>query len=118
MPPQRKQRKRRKVAPKRKPPGKARSLKVVDAVKRDLALIAKRDKALAESSLAASALVLARALDNPRNSATSKSMCSRSLIETMDRLLELAPPAEEKDKLDELSSRRAARRERKTAAAN
>lgn len=86
------------------------TLKVTDAVKRDLAQIAKRDKALARSGLAASALALAKALDEPKNSATSKSMCARSLKETLDRLRELAPPAKERDNVDDLSARRAARR--------
>lgn len=65
---------------------------------------------LADSALAASALSLARELDDHRNSATSKSMCARALIETLDRLRELAPPKKERSQLDELKARRAARR--------
>ncbi len=82
---------------------------VVAATKRDLKDIAKRDPALAKSSLAAAALVLAGALDSPKNSATSKSMCARALIDTLDRIRDLAPPRMEDDQLDDLSSRRAAR---------
>ncbi|MDQ3730302.1 MAG: hypothetical protein M3355_12025 [Actinomycetota bacterium] len=82
---------------------------VVAAVKRDLKVIGKRDSALAESALAASALMLADTLDNPRNSATSKSMCAKALLETMDRLRELAPDQQEADELDDLAARRAAR---------
>lgn len=83
--------------------------KVVDAVKRDLAAIARRDKQLAECGLAAAALALARELDSPRNSATSKSMCARALRETLDRLSELAPEEQQEDRLDDLSARRAKR---------
>lgn len=82
---------------------------VVAAVKRDL--VALRDLApeLADSALAASALVLAAELDAPGNSATSKSMCARALRENLDRLRELAPPVVEEDGVDQLSARRAAR---------
>lgn len=61
------------------------------------------------STLAASALALAREMDDPDNSATSKSMCARSLIETMERLLSLEPPKKENDRLDELSDLRTKR---------
>jgi hypothetical protein len=57
---------------------------------------------LAESSLAATALALAFELDHPGNSATSKSMCARALNETMAKIRELAPPADEQDGVDEL----------------
>src|SRR4051794_21630964 len=88
---------------------KPKAFKVVDAVQRDLAAIAKLDKDLARSGLAASALALAKELDNPENSATSKSMCARALTEQLDHLRELAPDEEKGDKLDDLSARRAAR---------
>jgi hypothetical protein len=88
---------------------KPKTFKVVDAVQRDLAAIAKLDKGLARSGLAASALALAKELDNPENSATSKSMCARALTEQLDHLRELAPDEEKGDKLDDLSARRAAR---------
>lgn len=81
----------------------------VAAINRDLGDIGKRDKDLAKSGLAASALALAREIDNPKNSATSKAMCAKELRETMDRLRERAPEQEE-DALDDLSRRRAARR--------
>jgi hypothetical protein len=76
------------------------------AVERDL----KGMGAVADSALAATARALARELDDPGNSATSKSMCARALAETLDRLLALAPPKKEADKLDELNARRAKRR--------
>lgn len=80
---------------------------VVEAVGRDLAALG--DDALAESALAAAALALARELDDPSNSATSKSMCARALLDTLNRLRELAPEDEEEDGVDELRARRAAR---------
>ena len=84
-------------------------LSVVGGVERDLEELAVRDAGLARSGLAAAALALARELDNSKNSATSRAMCSRALVETLDRLWELAPEAEETDRLDDLSSRRASR---------
>lgn len=75
------------------------------ATKRDLE---KLPEELAESSLGASALALARELDSG-SSATSKSMCAKAHLEIMDRLRELAPPEETRDELDEISARRAAR---------
>ncbi len=85
-------------------------LTVVASVKRDLAVIACLDAGLARSGLAASALMLAGELDNRKNSATSKSMCARALAETLERLRALAPDEQKGDHLDDLSSRRDARR--------
>lgn len=75
------------------------------AVERDLMAL---PDDLANSALGASALALAREMDS-QNSATSKSMCAKALLETMDRLRSLAPEREEKDQVDDLSARRAAR---------
>lgn len=94
----------------------ARLVSVVEAVERDLRALALLDAALAESALAAAALALARELDNPRNSATSKSMCARALTETLDRLRELAPEESKEDRLDELTARRAERIGRRAGA--
>lgn len=79
----------------------------VTAVERD---VDSMGGGVATSSLAASALAMARELDYPWNSATSKSMCARALTETMDRLRELAPPEKEKDGVDDLERKRAERR--------
>jgi hypothetical protein len=84
-------------------------LSVVSAVQRDLKDLAKRAPDLARSGLAASALALARALDDPGNSATSKSMCAKALLETLARLFEQAPAKQENDRIDELNARRTAR---------
>lgn len=82
---------------------------VTAGVERDLAELAARDKSVLDSALAAVALELAGLLDDPGNSATSKSMCARVLRETMDRLRELVPADVAEDGLDELGSRRAKR---------
>lgn len=102
----------------RKPLSESGRTSVISAVERDLKELRKRSPALADSAIAATAVQLAYELENPYNSATSKSMCARSLADAMDRLRELAPAEEEKDKLDDLSARRAARRKRRAAAAS
>ena len=65
---------------------------------------------LRDSTLAASALALARELDVAGNSATSKAMCARALAETLEKLRDRMPDEEEVDKVDDLSARRAKRR--------
>ena len=77
---------------------------VVGAVERDLAELARRLPGLDESAEAATALALARELDD-ENSATSKSMCARALNETM-ALLRASVPIEEPadDALDILTA--------------
>jgi len=89
-----------------------------EAVLRDLATIAKADPALAESGLAAMARVLARELDHPFNSATSKSMCAKALADALGQLRDLMPVEQEGDQLDDLSARRAERLGGGAAAAN
>jgi hypothetical protein len=79
---------------------------VVAAVERDLA---KLPADLRDSALAATALVMAKQLDYERTSPTARSMCARVLLDTLDRLRELAPEDTKKDKLDDLAGRRAAR---------
>ena len=79
---------------------------VVEAVERELRSLGDAS----ESGLAASALVLAAELDDPGNSATSKSMCARALRETLDRLRQLSPQADAADRVDELAAKRSARR--------
>jgi hypothetical protein len=83
---------------------------VAEAVQRDIEAIRRRDADLADSALAASALALACEIDAEGNSATSKSMCARELRDTLDRLRELAPKTKTKDRVDDLSDRRAKRR--------
>lgn len=65
---------------------------------------------LAKSALAATAKALAREIDGAKNSATSKSMCARALLDTLEELRALCPPADEVDALDDLAARRAVRR--------
>ena len=66
-------------------------------------------ESLAVSSLATTALVLARELDNTRTSATAKSLCAKSLRETMTQLNEIASRDYRLDAVDELQQRRAQR---------
>lgn len=61
-------------------------------------------------ALAATALVLARELDDVGNSATSKSMCARALSEALDKLRAVAPEESREDGVDDLAAARAARR--------
>lgn len=91
-------------------------MSVVEAVERDLAAM----PAVAESALAAAARVLAVELDESGsceecgaavlgNSGQTKAQVARALRETLDRLRELAPAADDKDRLDELTARRTKR---------
>ena len=91
-------------------------LTVTSAVARDLAQMAARDPLLARSSLAMAALALAREMDDPDNSATSKSMCARALLDTMDRLAELCPPLRKGNAVDLLTAQREERLARESAA--
>lgn len=83
-------------------------LSVLAAVDRDLKVLGEREPGLELTALAASARELARQLDDPGNSATSKSMCAKSLTEVLERLEGLAPPKSERDFLDKFRDRRGA----------
>jgi hypothetical protein len=86
---------------------------VEDAVRADL-----KELDSVSSALGASAISLAREMD-ARNSATSKSMCARALIETLDRVREIAEERpKEADPVDEIKSRRDARRAQRAAASS
>jgi hypothetical protein len=78
---------------------------VEEATKRDLEKLSPES---AGSALGASALALAREMDSD-SSATSKSMCAKAHLDLMNRLCELAPPAEKKGELHDIKSRRALR---------
>ena len=105
------------MAARKKTAAKKPPLTVVAAVERDLKALARLDKGLAESPEAATALALARELDDPENSATSKSMCAKQLLECLEALRARAPEAKEDDPLDQLAARRAARLAARGAAA-
>jgi hypothetical protein len=85
---------------------------VEKATRADIALIAATDPRLAASGLAATALALSRELDAPSNSATSKSMCAKALMDALGRLRELAPPQKEETPLERARRERAERRAR------
>ncbi len=89
-------------------------MSVVESVRRDLEAIRRRDPGLADGTLAASALELAAQMDGD-NSATSKSMCAKALMETMDRLMALAPEEAKRDGVDELQKVRVQRQRRVAA---
>jgi hypothetical protein len=63
----------------------------------------------ADTTLAATALALAAELDG-NNSATSKSMCAKSMIDVLRELRAIAPPKLEADGVTDLNARREARR--------
>jgi hypothetical protein len=65
---------------------------------------------LAGSALAATALAMAELIDDPRPSATSKSMCAGKLIDALKVLRELKPADAKRDAIDDLTKRRAKRR--------
>jgi hypothetical protein len=69
------------------------------------------------SALAATALALAAELDDAENSATSKSMCAKALMDALEQLRALAPAREESDQVDEVAARRRDRRAARKAAA-
>lgn len=93
----------------RAPAGGSLVVTVAEAVRRELEKLGENHPGLASSALAMSVLAMAREIDDPDNSATSKSMCQARLQDALDRLHELIPPEEEGDALDELSARRADR---------
>lgn len=92
----------KRASARRRPPPAA---SVAAAVKRDLAAIGKREKPLASSGLAASALSLARSMDDPKTSPTARAACARALREALDRLREQAPPPVSRDGVDALQRR-------------
>jgi hypothetical protein len=95
---------------------KPRKGPVEAAVDRDLKAIGSRQ---GSHALAATARALARELDFFGNSAHSKALCAKALQDCLERLRELSPPKEKKDRVDELSSRRkkrVARSSRRSAA--
>lgn len=77
-------------------------MSVTEAVERDIDALGEKAKG---SGFAATALALAGALDGD-NSATSKSMCAKALIDVMRELRTLAPPKRQEDKVDEIAKRR------------
>ncbi len=79
------------------------------AVLADLRVMEDRLPGASSCSTALVALELAAQLDDPDNSATSKSMCSGSLLAALEALRALLPPAVAGDDVDDLASRRASR---------
>jgi hypothetical protein len=95
----------------------ARKGAVEKAVEKDL-----KQLRLVDAGLGATALELARQLDDKETPATAKATCARALVRSLERVRELTPsfedekpPAKEKDKVDDLAARRAARRRKADA---
>lgn len=84
-------------------------MSVREAVECDLAEIRRTAPQLADSALAATALALAEEMDGD-NSATSKSMCARALMDALEQLRALAPPRKESDGIDRIAAQRQKRR--------
>jgi hypothetical protein len=81
-------------------------MSVVESVAREIGGLGEK---AAGSVMAETALSLAHELDG-ENSATSKSMCAKALIDVMRELRVLAPPRKESDDLAKLRQRRDKRR--------
>lgn len=79
---------------------------VVAAVQDELKLMAERAPDIRGSALAALAVAMAREVDSPDNSATSKSLCAGRLIDAVDRLRATVPAEVPADGLDDLAARR------------
>jgi hypothetical protein len=89
------------------PLGECAPHNVIDSIQRGLDDM---PPAVAGSALAAMALALGREIEHPYNSATSKSMCAKSLMEALDRLRAIAPPKQEADGIDDIAGQREKRR--------
>lgn len=83
--------------------------RVVEGVERELKVIRKRDKELADSALAGSAYTLAREIDSPQTSPNAKAACGKEMRETLARLSALAPEETSKGQLHAIRSGRADR---------
>ena len=66
---------------------------------------AELEKLNASGALAATALAMAAEIDG-QNSATSKSMCAKVLMDVLEQLRALAPPEKQEDRVDEIAKRR------------
>lgn len=72
---------------------------VEDAVREEL------EDVDASGALAATALAMAREID-AGNSATSKSMCAKVLMDVLREIRAQAPPKRQEDRVDEIAKRR------------
>lgn len=84
----------------------------MESTRGDLAWVAKRDKRLAESGMAAAALALAARIDDAGTHPTAVANCARELRDTMAAIRVLLPPEKVRDGVDDLQRRRSSRRKR------
>jgi hypothetical protein len=82
-------------------------MSVSNALQKDIEALGAR---AVGSTLAETALALARELDKPKNSATSKSMCAKAMIDVLRELRSVAPANRGADGVDDLRARRKSRR--------
>lgn len=75
------------------------------------AVTAELEELRASGALAATALTMAEILDS-QSSATSKSMCAKVLVDTMEKLRAAAPPKEVRDGITDIAAARDERRRR------
>jgi hypothetical protein len=88
------------------------------AVQRDLMVFRRLKPELLGDTLKATAMAMAKEIDEPDNSATSKATCARALAEMLEHLRSLLPEKkpDTSDGIDDLSKRRAARIARRPGA--
>lgn len=87
---------------------------VVAAVESELARL---PPTVAAGAVAATALAMAREIDSPGNSATSKSMCAARLVEAMEKLRSLVDSLPTETRLDDIAKQRERRLAGRTRAA-
>ena len=88
-----------------------RASAVLQGVNRNLREMEKRQSGVSRSALAEAARELAREMGDPDNSATSKALAARALMELLESLDSSLPPAEkEADSIDQVAAARERRR--------
>jgi hypothetical protein len=85
-------------------------MSVGDSLRAELEAMRPTHPEVADSALASAAMVLATLMDDPKNSATSRSMCAAQFMSAHQRLRELAPTAPKVDAIDEINAKREQRR--------
>ena len=98
---------------KAKPPARPRApgwpTPTVAAVRAELVKLDKTVGGASKSAVAATAVALAKKLDDPETSASAAATCGRVMLGALEQLRAMAPPKdEEADGLDAIRNRRAA----------
>jgi hypothetical protein len=91
-----------------KPPPRGWATPTVDAVRTELRKLDKAVPGTSKGAVAATALALAKKLDDPETSASAAATCGRVILGALEDLRALAPPKdEEPDGLDAIRNRHA-----------